>query len=342
MKTGSPSAIRPFVGCRLVWLCLLVAGGLPRIDAAPTLHAWQRWEQVLTSTSAYANPDADVIVRVSYRGPEGRCIQGYGFWDGGDIFRIRCAFPTPGTWRWETECSDAANTGLHRQGGKVEVLPYRGENALYRGGFLAVSGNRRYLTFADGTPFLWTGDTAWAVPQRANDQEWETYLADRSVKHFTAIQVAPASEWAGPTDRQGQKPFTDRSCSQWNPAYWQWFERKIQRANESGLVVLVVGLMEPVHRYPEADQACRFARNIIARLFGNFVVFSPSFDSEVLPLTHAVGRAARDATSVHLLTQYPGTPWNEPTPTFSDRYYEEPYLDIAGVQTGHNGGHLDW
>jgi len=263
---------------------------------------------VLTSTSAYANPDADVIVRVSYRGPEGRCIQGYGFWDGGDIFRIRCAFPTPGTWRWETECSDAANTGLHRQGGKVEVLPYRGENALYRGGFLAVSGNRRYLTFADGTPFLWTGDTAWAVPQRANDQEWETYLADRSVKHFTAIQVAPASEWAGPTDRQGQKPFTDRSCSQWNPAYWQWFERKIQRANESGLVVLVVGLMEPVHRYPEADQACRFARNIIARLFGNFVVFSPSFDSEVLPLTHAVGRAARDATSVHLLTQYPGTP----------------------------------
>jgi len=29
-------------------------------------------------------------------------------------------------------------------------------------------------------------------------------------------------------------------------------------------------------------------------------------------------------------------------PTFSDRYYDEPYLDIAAVQTGHNGGHLDW
>jgi len=100
---------------------------------------------------------------------------------------------------------------------------------------------------------------------------------------------------------------------------------------------MLVGLMEPVHRYPEAAQARLFARNIIARLFGNFVVFSPSFDSEVMPLAHEVGRAAREATAVHLITQHPGTPWNQPTPTFSDRYYDQPYLDIAAVQTGHNG-----
>jgi hypothetical protein len=100
--------------------------------------------------------------------------------------------------------------------------------------------------------------------------------------------------------------------------------------------------MEPVHRYPEADKACLFARNIIARLFGNFVIFSPSFDSAFMPLANEVGRAARDATTAHLITQHPGTPSNQPTPTFSTRYYDEPYLDIAAVQTGHNGGHLDW
>ncbi len=102
------------------------------------------------------------------------------------------------------------------------------------------------------------------------------------------------------------------------------------------------GLMEPVQRYPEADRACLFARNIIARLFGNFVIFSPSFDSQFMPLANEVGRATREATAVHLITQHPGTPWNKPTPTFSDEYYDESYLDIAGVQTGHNGGHLDW
>jgi hypothetical protein len=45
---------------------------------------------------------------------------------------------------------------------------------------------------------------------------------------------------------------------------------------------------------------------------------------------------------VHLITQHPGTPWGEETPTFSIRYFDEPYMDFAGVQSGHNGGKLDW
>jgi hypothetical protein len=213
---------------------------------------------------------------------------------------------------------------------------------LYQHGFLKVSDNHRYLTFGDSTPFLWMGDTAWAIPQKASDEEWEAYVADRVHKHFTLLQVAPSPKWAGDCDFRGERPFTDDACSQWNPAYWQSFERKIQRANEAGLVVLLVGLMEPVDRYPETAQACLFARSIVSRLFGNFVIFSPSFDSKYMPLADEVGRAAREATTVHLITQHPGTPWNQPIPTFSMQYYDQPYLDIAGVQTGHNAGHLDW
>jgi len=321
-------------------------GGLLREEregtSLPRPQTYQRWEHSLTSTRNYDNPYADLTLRVSYLGPGGRTLRTYGFWDGGDTFRIRCAFPVAGTWRWETECSDAANAGLHRQRGTVDVLPYRGDNSLYRRGFLKVSGNRRYLVYGDGAPFLWVGDTAWAVPQRASDEEWAAYLADRTAKHFTLIQVAPAPEWAGETDRQGQRPFVDKACSWWNPAYWQSFEQKIQRANEAGLVVLLVGLMEPVQRYPEANKACLFARNIVARLFGNFVIFSASFDSEFMPLANEVGRAAREATAVHLITQHPGTPWNQAIPTFSTQYYDEAYLDFVGVQTGHNAGDLNW
>lgn len=120
------------------------------------------------------------------------------------------------------------------------------------------------------------------------------------------------------------------------------FECKVQRANEAGIAVLLVGLMEPVHRYPEATQACLFARSIVARLFGNFVLFSPSFDSEFMDLANEVGRATREATAVHLVTQHPGTPWNQPIPTFSTQYYDQPYLDFVGVQTGHNAGNRNW
>ena len=326
----------------LAWVCTLISGGSLWAAAGSNPHTWQRWEHALTSTRNYGNPYSEVTLRVIYTGPAGQTLRAYGFWDGGDTFRIRCAFPTPGTWRWETECSDAANTGLHKQRGTVEVSPYRGDGLLYRHGFLKVSDNRRYLAYNDNTPFLWIGDTAWAVPQKASGEEWEAYIIDRTDKHFTLLQVAPAPKWAGDHDRRGESPFTDEACSQWNPAYWQSFEQKVQRANEAGLVVLLVGLMEPVHRYPGAGEACLFARNIVARLFGNFVIFSPSFDSEFMPLADEVGRAAREATSVHLITQHPGTPWNQPIPTFSTQYYDQPYLDFVGVQTGHNAGNRNW
>ncbi len=332
-----------------VWYSLLALGAATlfaavapaQTAAAPRPHAWQRWEQALTSTRPYDNPYADVTLRVRFTGPDGRTLDAYGFWDGGNVFRIRCAFPTPGTWQWETKCSDAGNSGLHGQQGTVEVTAYSEENLLYRRGFLKVSQDRRYLTYGDRTPFLWMGDTAWAGPMRSTDDEWNAYLTDRRAKHFTLIQVAPASQWAGQTNRQGEAPFHDKACWQSNPAFWQAFERKIQRANEAGFVVTLVGLMEPVHRYPESAAACLFARNIVARLFGNFVIFSPSFDSQFMPLADEVGFATRQVTAVHLITQHPGTPSKEPTPTWTMQYYDRPYLDIAGVQTGHNSGNRE-
>jgi len=68
------------------------------------------------------------------------------------------------------------------------------------------------------------------------------------------------------------------------------------------------------------------------------VIFSPSFDRKFMPLADEVGLATRQATAVHLITQHPGTPSKEPTPMWTMQYYDRPYLDIAGVQTGHNGG----
>lgn len=304
-------------------------------------HAWERWEETLASVRSYDNPYADVTVRVRFTGPDGRVMAGYGFWDGGNAFRLRCAFPTAGTWRWETECSDVGNTGLHRREGTVEVAPYRGENLLYRRGFLRVSPDRRYLTYGDGTPFLWMGDTAWAAPMRTTSDEWDWYLADRRAKRFTLVQVAPAPQWAGRNNRKGEVPFHDQALLRSNPAFWQEFERRIQRANEEGLVVMLVGLMEPVSRYPSSAAARLFARNIVARLFGNFVVFSPSFDSTYTPLADEVGHATRDATAVHLITQHPGTPSGKLIPTFTMQYYDQTYLDFAGVQSGHNRGNRE-
>jgi hypothetical protein len=315
-------------------------GQEPGVAQAET-HDWARWEATLHSTRTYGNPCRDVVLRVTYTGPTGQVQRTYGFWDGGDTFRIRCAFPAPGLWHWRTECSDTANAGLQAQTGTVHVMPYQGTNPLYQHGFLRVSDNRRYLCQADGTPFLWMGDTAWVGPMKATQPDWETYLADRVSKHFTVIQVGPAPWWAGKQDAAGNLPFIGEGISQPNPAFWQAYERKVQQANEEGLFVLMVGVMEPTTRYPASAEACLFARHIVARLCGNFIAFSPSFDSGYRPLGNEVGEAIRDAMHVHLITQHPGTTTGKPVNTIAETYFDQPYLDFAGDQTGHNGGRVE-
>ncbi|MBP7951638.1 MAG: DUF4038 domain-containing protein [Verrucomicrobiales bacterium] len=323
----------------LAALCITVTSSWT--SAAENPQVWERWEHSLTSSRDYANAYTEVTLRVRFTGPERRVITGCGFWDGGRSFRIRCAFPLPGTWKWETECSDADNAGLHHQRGSVEAAPYRGDNRLHRHGFLKVSQDRRYLTHDDGTPFPWFGDTAWAGPMRSTEEEWGRYLADRRKKGFTVIQVGTAAAWMGKTNRDGEVPFHDAELQQINPAFWQTIERRVHAANDAGLVVTMVGLMEPVERYPSAEVACRFAQHLTARLFGSFVILSPSFDSDFMPLADEVGRATREATAVHLITQHPGTPSGHKTPTFTMKYYDQPYLDIAGVQSGHNRGNRE-
>jgi hypothetical protein len=325
----------------VVAFAVVVAMTQEPTDTRTKTHTWQRWEHALTSAHSYSNAYSDVTLRVTYTGPGDRALHTYGFWDGGDTFRIRCAFPAPGTWQWETESSDAANAGLHKQRGTVNVSPYRGDNPLYRRGFLKVSDNRRYLCQADGTPFLWMGDTAWVGPMKSTDADWETYLADRVGKHFTVIQIGPAPWWAGKQDAAGNLPFISEGISQPNPAFWQAYERKVQQANEKGLFILMVGVMEPTTRYPASAEACLFARQIVARLYGNFIAFSPSFDSGYRELGNEVGEAIRDATPVHLITQHPGTTTGKPVNTIADAYFDRSYLDFAGDQTGHNGGNQE-
>jgi len=293
---------------RFAWAMFVGVVALPRPSitaAAQSLpHVWQRWEHALTSTRTYTNACLDVTLRVTYTGPGDRKLRTYGFWDGGNVFRIRCAFPTPGAWRWETDCSDtpmrpAPSARLGRGGvlfGQQPAVPARVSESKRQPSLPGL--RRRCALSVDGRHGL-----GGAAPGQRRGMGGVPQGSRGQTLHARSGGAVPAM--AGERNRRGERPFTDKTCSQWNPAYWQTYERKIERANEQGVVVLMVGLMEPVHRYPETVYAQRFARNIIARLFGNFVIFSPSFDSDFTPLANEVGRAARDATAVHLLTSTP-------------------------------------
>ena len=133
--------------------------------AAPAPHVWEKVEIVLRAQKTYANPYTEVDVWVDLKGPgfEKRC---YGFWDGGDTFRVRVLATAPGEWSWRSG-ANPPDPGLAGASGTFTAAAWteseKVENPCRRG-MIRASANGHAFEYADGTPFFLVGDTWWATP----------------------------------------------------------------------------------------------------------------------------------------------------------------------------------
>lgn len=384
------------------------------LSPGSSVGQWQRWEQTLTSVQDYVgqdkkgNPYRDLKIVVTFTSCDsGASFTTNGFWYGVEkspttgvlvdsprSFRIRGSFPAggnTGVWQWVAACSgktsaltspgnqpvsDCVNDSGLNQKGKLQVTS-GGTNALYRGGLLSLSEDRRYLTYAktytangatQRIPFFWLGDTAWNAPITTTLGDWQIYINNRiqdttgrANTAFTVVQIAVSPKAAGPTDTSGNPPFdtpdpacaadapqAPSSCSSWNPRYWAGMDDKIQYANQQGLLVFLAGIMEPLQKDlsltdlsappPVANSSglMTFARNIAARYYGNFVVFSPGFDHMIginLPVIKEVGQALHDNTR-NLVTNHPA---GSSQPSDLAQLQKESWLDFQMYQSGTPG-----
>ena len=122
----------------------------------------EQWRQIILSFESkktYNNPFLDVSIWSVFTGPSGRRIRREAYWDGGNTYRIAFAPTETGMWSYRLEAPE--ETGLSGVQGTIECIPYEGNLAIYQHGFLKVHPSGRYLTYADGTPFFWLGDTHW-------------------------------------------------------------------------------------------------------------------------------------------------------------------------------------
>jgi PKD repeat protein len=297
-----------------------------------------RWEAALTSTVDYANPFLDVTLSVEYTktGSEPMTIQGLGFWDGGSTFKIRQAFPAPGTWTYTTTSSDPSNAGLHQQTGIVEVTPYTGANSLYQHGFLQVSADRRHLEHADGTPFLWVGDTLWGATVWLTEAGFQEAIDARRRQHFTVLHTNFARK--AEVDTNGDTPW-DAGTRRWNVRFMRKLDRMFDYANDQGMYLFVNGLIDLDwdRKIPEYE---RLVEMIAARYFAHYVSYSSSMDDpyspEGAPQQDAINEIIDRVTNRHLLTQHP----NKDVET-AEYYYDQAYMDYVMVQTG-SAGNLEY
>jgi hypothetical protein len=148
-------------------------------------------EITFTAESAHADPFNDVTLDVEFTQPEGKTLIVPAFWAGGILWKVRYASPAAGSHRWQTSCSDTTDAGLHRVKGTVEIVPYTGNNPLFRHGPIRVATDHRHMEHADGTPFFWLGDTWWmGLCQRLHwPDEFQQLAVDRKQKGFNVIQI---------------------------------------------------------------------------------------------------------------------------------------------------------
>jgi hypothetical protein len=301
----------------------------PRPEPAPTpTQAVQhtRWEGTFTSTRTYANPFLDVTLRVEYTSPTGQTVQGYGFWDGDDTFKIRMAFPTTGRWSYRTTASNRADTGLHGREGWIDVRPYTGNNPLYRHGPLRISADRRYLTHADGTPFLWVGDTLWGATVWLTDAGFREAINHLRAKRFTVLQTNVARK--AERDMNGDTPWDG---DRWNVRFMQKLDRMLNYANDQGLYLFINGLIDLLWDR-QITKYQRLVEMIAIRYAAHHLSFASSMDDGYAPEHEAINAAIARVAPQHLLTQHP----NGDIATV-ERYYAGSSLDYGMLQTGGAG-----
>ncbi len=125
-----------------------------------TAETWRVVELSFESGKAYADPFNDITLDLLLYG-NGRRYTVPGFWDGGDTWRVRFVCPAAGVWQCKTVCSDAANAALNGRTATVDCAAYTGDLEIYKHGFVTTRYGEKYLTYADGTPFFYLGDTHW-------------------------------------------------------------------------------------------------------------------------------------------------------------------------------------
>jgi arylsulfatase A-like enzyme len=188
---------------------VFLLGGLSAVIAGD-VHVWEKVEIELTSERTFENAYTDVEVWVDLKGPgfEQRC---YGFWDGGDTFRVRVLATSPGEWSW-TSGSQPETHGLSGVTGSFTAQPWSGAKLLEnptRRGMVGPSENGHAFAYADGKPFFLIGDTWWAIPTQRfpwregagagdpnraiePDAGFQDYVAFRKAQEFNCLAMIAA------------------------------------------------------------------------------------------------------------------------------------------------------
>lgn len=210
---------------------------------------------------------------------------------------------------------------------------------------LLVSDNDRYLTDADGEPFVYQGDTAWALIGRGSREDVITYLDARQKQGYNVIQTAAIFPIEGTIEPNAEgEPPIEGDVSQPNEAYFEHVEFVVDEIEQRGMHVALFpiwmsGAVE--NGFIDEDNAEGYGRFIGERFSDHESIIwvmggdSRQYDYEVdraLALGVTEGVTGGQHHDEVLMTYHPGAPR-----TSAEAYHDEEWLDFNMLQTSHCG-----
>ncbi len=217
-------------------------------SSATRIYQWRPMELRFKAENHYDKPWSQVHLSADFTGPNGESFHVNGFWDGDKNWAVRFAPTVPGTWSYHVVC-DVDDAGLKGKAGVFDVQPATDDNPLYsHGGFLRVSPDHHFLTYSDGTPFFWLGDTWWfcpsnLVPFNHSDHPgipsmYKALVNKRKSQGFTIVQMAFIGSLGA---HQSVTAFMGLlNGGQFDVAYWNKVDAYMQYANQAGIIPAII------------------------------------------------------------------------------------------------------
>ena len=340
---------------------LVLAVCLARAQDLPKVRQWQIYEVEMMAARNEENPYVAYLkegilphVTVRFTGVSGeatgREITVAGFWDGGASWKARFAPPSPGEWVFEGRSEDPGLNGLTGKFTCTAWTEAEKKANPTRRGFVRVhtKGERagRYFEYADGTPFLWIGDTWWNWTQRGiRFDTFKNLVDDRVKKGFTVGQLFfPANGWSR------RSSLLDRDYNEPDIEHIRFVEQCIAYANEQGITMWIHPWWSRARLNETAgpEKIRRWWRYVIRRLGAYNVIWTLAGEYNMynygglgLDFWKDLGAmvAAEDPFD-HIIGVHPTPPaWaggaEAPQWSTAEVLHNEPWLDYNQSQTAH-------
>jgi len=155
-----------------------------------SVNVFARYEIILHSDKSYANPFMDVDIDAVFTHSDGTTIALPGFWNGGNEWKVRFSPEKAGVWYYTVACTDKENASL-TQTGEIEAIAVEPKTELEKHGYVKLTEGKRYLTYGDGTPFFYLGDTHWQMPdcERLHECNYPGCTCGNQFKHLADDRI---------------------------------------------------------------------------------------------------------------------------------------------------------